>query len=68
MGRKKTVLIGFEMKMMFSTPPTSNAHKMFRRILEDPFSPTAGLGGRGGLMALWALGNGIDKMLRRILP
>jgi hypothetical protein len=48
MGRKKTVLIGFEMKMMFSTPPTSNAHKMFRRILEDPFSPTAGLGGRGG--------------------
>jgi hypothetical protein len=47
MGRKKTVLIRFEMKVMFSTPPTSNAHKMFRRILEDPFSPTAGMWGEG---------------------
>jgi hypothetical protein len=35
MGTKKTVLIGFEMKMMLSTPPTSNAHKMFRRILSQ---------------------------------
>jgi hypothetical protein len=35
MGTMKTVLIGFEMKMMLSTPPTSNAHKMFRRILSQ---------------------------------
>jgi hypothetical protein len=65
MGTKKTVLIGFEMKMMLSTVPTSNAHKMFRRILEDPFSPTAGVG--GGRAWGWKE-NEIDKMFRRILP
>jgi hypothetical protein len=43
---------------------------MLRRILEDPLSATGGVGGGGvgGWMALWALENEIEKILRRILP